>query len=85
MPDQDRPQRQFHTLTVIIDRDLCIGSGNCAKVEPEVFELDDTNTVCFREGVVEADTERLMDACEVCPVNALIVRDAQGRQIVPAD
>ena len=76
--------RDFGTLTVLIDRDLCIGSGNCAKVAPEVFELDDTGVIAFRDDAPsDADPARVREACQVCPVDALIVRDGEGNQIVP--
>ena len=40
-------ERRIGDLTVNIDRDACIGSGNCIKVAPELFELDDESIVVF--------------------------------------
>lgn len=76
----DRP---FARLTVRIDRERCIGSGNCVKVAPEVFELDDGGIVAFRPDARDIDGERLTEACQVCPVDALLVFDQTGKQIVP--
>ena len=74
----------FGDLTVRIDRGLCIGSGNCMKVAPEVFEFDDENIVAFKAEAGQVVRDRLVDACEVCPVVALIVLDAGGNQIFPS-
>lgn len=84
MSDHDRPQQQFGELTVTIERTRCIGSGNCTKVAPQVFELDDSNIVAFATQIGEADHQRVVEACDVCPVDALIVHDAKGKRIVPA-
>ena len=77
--------RKVTSLTIRIDRERCIGSGNCTKIAPEVFELDDGNLVTFRRdaGEIEIDRDRLVEACDVCPVDALIVFDEKGNQIVP--
>lgn len=69
-------------LTVQIRRQGCAGFKDCLKVAPEAFELGGDGVVRFTrpEGV---DRERLIEACRVCPAQALIVLDAEGRQIVP--
>lgn len=66
-------RRRIGGLTVIIERDLCIGSGNCIQLAPEVFELDASGIVTFRAGADAPDIERdrLVEACRVCPVDAL--------------
>jgi ferredoxin len=81
MPEHvDHKLSQFH---VRIDRERCIGSGNCVKVAPEVFELDDGAIVRFRADARDIEPPRLIEACDVCPVDALIVHDQAGKQIVP--
>ena len=68
---------------VEIDRTLCIGSGNCVNVAPEVFEIDDENLVRFASDDAEdIDRDRLVEACNLCPVDALIATE-DGEQIVP--
>ncbi|MFW6059769.1 MAG: ferredoxin [Phycisphaeraceae bacterium] len=79
----DHINRNIAGLTVRIDRETCIGSGNCVKVAPEVFELDDGSIVTFCRDVVEIDRDRLVEACDVCPVDALHVHDEKGRRLVP--
>ena len=79
----DVPEKKFGGLRILIDRDLCIGTGNCVKVASEVFELDEGSISSFKEGSDEIEEERLIDACKVCPVNALAVVDSDGKRIVP--
>jgi ferredoxin len=79
----DIQQQRFGELTVRIDRSTCIGSANCLKLAPEAFELDDETIIRFKVGARSIEAERLIEACRVCPVEALIVVDAQGGQLVP--
>lgn len=69
-------------LMVRIDRDLCVGFGDCITEAPGAFELDAEGVVVFvdPEGV---ERKRLLRACEACPVDALSAWDERGRQIVP--
>lgn len=76
-------EKNISGLKIIIDRDTCIGTGNCIKIAGEVFELDDLKIVTFKPGKPEPDLKQLVEACSVCPVNALTAIDEQGNQIVP--
>ena len=71
-------------LTIRIERDGCAGFKDCIKIAPEAFELDEGGVVRFVDPD-SVDPERLVEACRVCPANALIVLDEEGKQIVPAD
>ncbi len=69
-------------MKVRIDRDLCIGVGNCVAYAPTVFKLDDENkAVVFDPSSV--DDETLLEAAESCPENAIIVEDDEGHQLYP--
>ena len=70
-------------LKIIIDEDMCIGTANCIKIAGEVFELDNQKIVTFKEDMKETDQKMLIEACSVCPVNALTIVDENGKQIVP--
>ena len=70
-------------LTVKIDRFLCVGFGDCIDVGPDLFEFDDDGIATFREGAEAVARQRLIEACDICPVDALLVVDASGEQIVP--
>jgi len=75
-------ERMVHGLRVVIDRDQCVGFGDCVKEAPEGFKLDeDTVAVFVTPDAVER--ERLLRACDACPVDAITVYDESGQQIVP--
>jgi ferredoxin len=69
-------------LTIRIDRTLCVGFGDCVSEAPEIFDLDDEGIVVF-VGDGPIDRDRLVRACDICPVDALTVLDETGGQIVP--
>jgi len=75
-------ERLVGGLTIRIDRTLCVGFGDCVEEAPAAFGLDDETLAVF---VTPEDVPRqvLLDACASCPVDALTVLDAAGRQIVP--
>jgi ferredoxin len=83
MSDSDHLEEELGGLVVRIERELCIGSGNCVNLAPEVFELDDRQIVTFVEAPEEIERNRLLEACQVCPVDALIANDEDGEQLVP--
>ena len=69
-------------MKIIIDRDLCIGSGTCSEELPEVFELDDEGIAIIKnpEG---ADDDSILEAAGNCPTEAIILEDEAGNQIYP--
>lgn len=81
---QDTLEGHIGSLTIRIDRMTCIGSANCIKVAPMVFELDDERIVRFVSEASTVGRERIIEACSVCPVAALSVIDENGLRIVPA-
>jgi ferredoxin len=78
----DAEERRVGDLRVQIDRTLCVGFGDCVKASPEAFALDSETLAVFvaPEGV---SRETLLEACGACPVDAITVWDADGRQLVP--
>ena len=76
-------EKQISELTIKIDRYACISSANCIKAAPEFFELDDERVCAFKNLNTEVEREKIIEACSVCPVNALYVYDKEGKQIVP--
>jgi len=65
-----------------VDRDLCIGVGNCVALASTVFELDDENKAVLLDSS-SVDEKTLWDAAESCPEQAIIVEDDEGRQLYP--
>ncbi len=81
MPETD--ERTIAGLRVQIDRDLCVGFGDCVTEASEAFRLDEENVAVFGSDPDSVEREKLLRACEVCPVDALTVWDTDGKQIVP--
>jgi ferredoxin len=76
-------ERRISGLTIVIDRDVCIGSDSCTRIAPEVFELDPDAIVTFRADAPDIERDRLVESCKVCPVDALTATDADGRRLAP--
>ena len=69
-------------MKVRVDRDLCIGVGNCVALAPTVFALNaDNKAVVLDPSSVDDDT--LLEAAESCPENAITVEDDEGHQLYP--
>ena len=79
----DHLERTFGSITVHIDRTLCIGSGNCVNLAPEVFEIDEHDLVTFCGDAPAIDEDRLVEACHLCPVDALVAVNDEGEQVAP--
>jgi ferredoxin len=62
---------------VTIDPDLCIGSGECIRLVPGGFAIDEASGVSVPlPGVADAGLARLEEAERSCPTGALLlVRD----------
>jgi ferredoxin len=75
-------ERVVHGLVVRIDRTLCVGFGDCVEEAGEAFRLDEEGIVVFVDPE-RVTRERVLRACDACPVDALTVTDAEGRQLVP--
>lgn len=79
---QNTVERKVGSLTVIVDRDLCIGNQSCVNVAPEVFALDKDQIVHVLPAAPAIDKARLVEACESCPVSALTLLDEDGNPLV---
>lgn len=79
----ETPQRKIGGVTVRIHRGGCISTGACVKAAPEVFRLDSRQLVSFVEPPGEVDEDRLIDACQFCPVGALEAVAADGEKLAP--
>jgi ferredoxin len=79
----DLDERTVGALRVRIDRTLCVGFGDCITEAPDAFVLDEDGVAVFVKPEA-VDRERLLRACDACPVDAITVWDESGAQIVPA-
>ena len=69
-------------MKVKVDRDLCIGVGNCVAFAPSVFELDAENKAVVLD-VSSVDEFTLLEAAKSCPEQAIIIEDDGGMQVYP--
>ncbi len=69
-------------MKVKVDRDLCIGVGNCVAFAPTVFKLDEKNKVVILDPASVGD-DTLLEAAESCPAQAIIIEDDEGHQLYP--
>ena len=60
------------TIRVTVDRDRCIGSGNCAYWAPASFELDEEG-LSVPAGSPADGLDALRVAAEGCPTRAISV------------
>jgi ferredoxin len=62
---------------IVVDRQRCIGSGNCCFYAPNTFDLDDElKSVVVDPGGDDAADVRA--AVEGCPVNAISIHGGAG-------
>ena len=59
-------------LDIKIDRDLCMGSGNCGFWAPGVFDLDDDGIAVVLDPAAQPD-EKVVLAAQGCPTQAIAV------------
>lgn len=60
-------------LEIHIDRERCMGSGNCAFHAPSTFDLDDEMKAVVTDAEGD-DEEKIRLAVEACPTLALSLR-----------
>lgn len=68
--------------TLEVDRDMCVTLAVCLGIAPRVFELDEEGKAVIRDPN-GADLKTLLETCKGCPVNALILKHPNGKQIWP--
>jgi len=69
-------------MKVRVDRELCIGVGNCVAFAPSVFALDGEKKAVVLDPA-SVDEKTLLDAADSCPEQAIIVEDDDGNQLYP--
>ncbi|MEV7200656.1 ferredoxin [Streptomyces griseoluteus] len=66
----------MHT-DIEIDKDLCIGAGQCALAAPSVFTQDDDGYSTLLPGADDgAGSPMLREAARACPVGAITVTES---------
>ena len=65
------------SMSVTVERGLCIGAGNCVRLAPAVFELDAEEISVVIDGSA-GDDATLELAAASCPAGAIYVEPASG-------
>jgi ferredoxin len=76
-------ERVVGDLRIGIDATLCVAFADCVTAAPEAFRVDDDAGLVEFVDPGAVDRERLIEACAACPVDALLVWDGSGKQVVP--
>jgi ferredoxin len=69
-------------MKVIVDRGLCEGIGNCVAIAPGVFSLDNQNKAVAKQ-IESVSLEKIREAAESCPLDAIVLQDDEGEQLYP--
>ncbi|MEU3853510.1 ferredoxin [Streptomyces sp. NPDC029554] len=66
-------------MHIDIDKDVCIGAGQCALTAPDVFTQDDDGYSTLLPGREDGgDSPLLREAARACPVSAITVSQTVG-------
>ncbi len=60
-------------LEIEIDREVCMGSGNCVFDAPGVFDLDDESVAIVVDAAGAAE-DKVLATARKCPTHAITVR-----------
>jgi ferredoxin len=66
-----------------VDPEVCIGSGDCVRIAPAAFVIEEATGVSTPlPGAAATPIDVLVEAARNCPTNAIEVRDADGAVLV---
>lgn len=61
-------------MSIVVQRDACVGAGQCALVAPDVFDQDDDGIVLLLQTDPKgADLDSATKAIRLCPARAIAV------------
>ncbi len=69
-------------MQVRIVRSECCGHAQCVEAVPQVFALDSKNKAVVLDPEA-ASEERLREAVEACPCQAIVLEDDEGNPLFP--
>jgi ferredoxin len=81
--DDPKVSRKIRSLTMKIDRNLCIGAATCIAIAPKAWALDNEAKAIILDTAQDETDETLLAAAKGCPVAAIILTDASGKQLFP--
>ena len=62
-------------MKVTVDSELCLGSGICVEICPEVFELNGDAAIVRCDTVPAKYEEACRETVELCPLRAISVQE----------
>lgn len=62
---------------VLVDRESCIGSGNCVEVAPNSFTMDDNGVANYSGDTPADEPDTIPAAAASCPVAAITLTPHQ--------
>ncbi|MFD5160080.1 ferredoxin [Streptomyces hawaiiensis] len=62
-------------MHIDIDKDVCMGAGQCALTAPDVFTQDDDGYSTLLPGGEDSGSPLLREAARACPVSAITVSE----------
>lgn len=64
------------SMRVIVDKELCIGAGQCVVTAPDVFDQDDDGIVdLLTDSPAEGNRDAVKEAEHVCLARVISVED----------
>jgi ferredoxin len=69
-------------MRISVDRNACVGAGDCLKNAPGVFRLD-AEQIAVVINPAAASDEELIEAARMCPSQAIRLWDDQGKKVYP--
>jgi len=68
-----------------VDHDRCVSSGACVLELPQAFAYQEgpEALAVVLPGAAELSEEELRDAAALCPVEAIRLLDAEGKDVTP--
>lgn len=69
-------------MQIRIRRTECCGHAECVEIAPDVFVVDTRR----KATVLDADAaseDKVIEAAEACPCQAIIIMDDEGEQVFP--
>lgn len=76
------PVKTSEGYSIEVDRNLCVTLAVCLGIAPDVFELDAEGKAVIKN-LQGADLTTLLEAAKGCPVNAIIMKNKDGKRLWP--
>jgi ferredoxin len=70
---------------IVLDREKCMGDGNCVDLAPETFGIDDDDKSFVKDAAANWP-EYVLKAARTCPADAITLYDAKtGQRVWPKE